>query len=148
LDNVVFDQAARDEGDIPFLEPVQIARLKSGHVSEDWPTWFTSPYVAEDGDFAVQQHDSAMGPTAPFGCVAVFRPTGGSFEDGDIVLVDVGADVPRYVIRRAYLVRGEVDQVEGMLVRVDVPGKGDEYEYHDAVETQRVIAVLVGYQEV
>ena len=41
------------------------------------------------------------------------------------------------MIRRAHLVRDNDGNLEGLHLRVDVPGRGDEYEFHDPSEVTR-----------
>ncbi|MGH2749607.1 MAG: hypothetical protein ACRDK3_01835 [Actinomycetota bacterium] len=110
--------------------------------------WFTSPASVDEGDFAVQQLEAAMGPTLPFGSVAAFRPPNGVFPEGAVVIAQIGEEgTPRYSIRRAYVVRDEAGEIEGVHLRVDVPGRGDEYEFHDAEAVDRIRGVYVAHQE-
>jgi hypothetical protein len=148
LDGVIFGSAERDEGDIPFLSWDEIELADDPELYDVCDAWFTSPAAAGEGDFAVQQLEGAMGPTLPLGAVAAFRPANGSFPDGTVVIAQVGEDgEPAYAIRRAYVVRDQDGEVEGLHLRVDVPGRGDEFEFHDVDAVDRVRAVYLTHQE-
>lgn len=148
LTNVTFGRAERDQGDIPFLTWEEVAFADDPKLSETCEVWFTSPAAVGEGDFAVQQLDAAMGPTLPYGSVAAFRPPNGALPQGSLVIAQVGDEsASRYAIRRAYVVRDEEGEIEGIHLRVDVPGRGDEYEFHDAAALQRIRAVYVAHQE-
>ncbi|MDQ3672729.1 MAG: DUF3883 domain-containing protein [Actinomycetota bacterium] len=144
----VFGPDERDVGDIPFLSHADVRRV--GHADfAGHDRWFTSLAAAEENDFAIQQLERSMGPTLPAGSIAVFRPTNGVLGDGEIVIADVAGEheEPRIVIRRGYVVRDEDGEIEGLHLRVDVPGSGDEFEFHDPHATGRVLASLVTFQE-
>lgn len=148
VDGVLFGRAEREDGDIPFLTWEHIALAGDPQLSDAWDAWFTSPIDVEEADFAVQQLETAMGPTLPLGAVAVFRPVQGSFRDGAVMIADVGEDgIQQYAIRRAYVVRDENGAVEGLHLRVDVPGRGDEYEFHDPAAVARIRASYVAHQK-
>jgi hypothetical protein len=148
LDDVIFGLEERDDGDIPFLGWDELHLLGNPHLGDICESWFTSPEAADDTDFAVQQNEQAMGPTLPFGSVAVFRPVDGSFPDGAVVLAQVGPNGdPRHAIRRAHVVRDNAGNVEGLHLVVDIPGRGDDFEFHDADAVGRVRAVYVTRQE-
>jgi hypothetical protein len=148
LDDVIFGGAERDDGDIPFLKWDEVSRAGGGDLADAWDAWFTSPAGVEDGDFAVQQLEAAMGLTLPFGSVAVFRPIDGAVPEGAVVIARVGDDgAETFVIRRAHLVLDDDGNVDGLHLRVDVPGRGDEYEFHDADSLGRIRAIYVVHQE-
>jgi hypothetical protein len=149
LDGVIFGREEREVGDVPFVAWNEMFRALDPSLPESSETWFTSPTEVEVGDFAVQQLEAAMGPTLPLGAVAVFRRVNGSVPDGAVVIAQIGDNGElKHVIRRAYVVRDEQGTVEGLHLRVDVPGRGDEYEFHDEGATTRIVAALVDFQAV
>jgi hypothetical protein len=145
---VIFGSPERDEGDIPFLNWDEVAAANDPELYSIGETWFTSPAPVGEGDFAVQQLETAMGPTLPFGSVATFRPADGVFPQGAVVIGQIGdEESPEYAIRRAFIVRNDEGTIEGVHFRVDVPGRGDEYEFHEPNAVDRIQAIYVAHQE-
>ncbi len=147
----LFGPDDRDAGDVPFLTWPELSRIGITNSEETATRWFTSPTAAENGDFAVQQPDAAMSPTLPRGAIGVFRPTADGLDpDGEIVIADVAPECEpvEYLIRRAHVVRDGDGAFERLLLNVEVPGRGDEYEFADPDAEARVVAVLVDHQEI
>jgi hypothetical protein len=148
VSSVLFPTADRQDGDVPFFDWSWVQSATKPGAAEHCERWFTSPEQVEDGDFAVQQLERAMGSTLPFGAVAVFRPVAPPIAEGSVVIADVGepdAD-PRFLIRRLHTVRDEQGEVEVLQLRVDIPGQGDEFEFDQPYSIGRVVATLVGHQ--
>ncbi len=151
VSTVVFGRTERAEGDVPYLEARQLELVGSPDIATEADRWFTpTTEDVSEGDFAVQQLDGAMGRWLPMGAVAVFRPANGSFQNNSVVLANVApeaSDSPVYAVRRAFLINGVDGALEGLLLDVDVPGRGELFEFHDPSAVGRVLAVLVSYQE-
>src|SRR5207244_337612 len=69
-DDVVFPRDDRDEGDVPYVDWVELPdAISIDNLAAQSEWWFTSPAEAIDGDFAVQQREQAMGPALPYGAI-------------------------------------------------------------------------------